>query len=57
MHGNAADGMKDVRNLAGFHAYRDWHLQVESSAVHIWLHLVSLVWRKWRHRSARHELL
>ena len=43
MHGNVANGMKDVCSLACFHANGDWYLEAESSAVHIRLHLVSLV--------------
>ena len=43
MHGNAANGMKDVCSLACFHTNGDWYLKAKSSAIHIWLHLVSLV--------------
>ena len=46
MDRNVADGMKHLRDLAGFHTDSNRHLQVQSSAIHIWLHFMSLVWRE-----------
>ena len=45
LHGNAADSMEDISSLPRFHTHSYWDLQAQTSAVYIWLHLVSL--KKW----------
>ena len=42
LHGNAADGMEYISSLPRFHTHSYWDLQAQTSAIYIWLHLVSL---------------
>ena len=42
LHRNAADRMEYISSLPRFHTHSYWHLQAQTSAVYIWLHLVSL---------------
>ena len=48
LHGNAADSMEYISSLSRFHTHSYWNLQAQTSAIYIWLHLVSL---KERHEA------
>jgi CxxC motif-containing protein len=45
--------MEYISSLPRFHTHSDWDLQAQSSAVHIWLHLVSL--KKGHEAILRHK--
>ena len=47
--------MEYISSLPRFHTHSYWHLQAQSSAVYIWLHLVSLK-KNWHEATLKHKV-